>query len=73
MYTSDAMHRSVFMSLQEQRTPVDGETYTWLQGTFKGGSRAPYGFWFSGDGRVGLDWSGSGYRDDSLGVRPPVW
>lgn len=60
-------------SLQDRRTPVDAETYTWLQGTFEGGSWAPYGNWGPGSGRVRLYRLIADYRYDRLGVRPAVW
>jgi hypothetical protein len=59
--------------LQNGEDPIDDSTYTWLNGTFADGSRAPFGFWDPGDGRVGLDRAGVGNRGDNLGVRLPVW
>lgn len=60
-------------SLQERRTPVDGETYTWLHGTFEGGSRAPGGDWYPDGGQVELSWRDSGGRYGGRGVRLAVW
>ena len=53
--------------------PIDSDTYTWLNGSFKDDSRAPCGVWYSGGGRVVLYWSGVGNANGSLGVRLPVW
>jgi hypothetical protein len=61
--------------LAMNQLPVDSETYTWLQGTFRVGNdlRAPRGFWLPDVGRVGLYWDEVDLRVDYLGVRLPVW
>ena len=58
-------------NIQEGRPPVDGNTWTWLSGTFSAGAAAPYGRWFPGLGRVGVDWLDVGCRGGYLGSRSP--
>lgn len=60
-------------SIQAGLSPVDKDTYSWLQGTFNDGARAPCGFWDSGYGRVRVNWDGVGSQRDDMGVRLPVW
>jgi len=79
--TNDAVHptMSEYLTLQATRIqtgrpPVDGSTYTWLNGTFgDGNGQAPRGRWDSGDGQVRVGWGGVGNRHDVLGSRLPVW
>ena len=58
-------------NIQEGRPPVDGNTWTWLSGTFSAGAAAPYGFWDPGGGQVDVYWSGVGLRGGYLGSRSP--
>ena len=58
-------------NIQEGRPPVDGNTQTWLSGTFSAGAAAPYGLWRPGDGQVFVGWSGVGRRGGDLGSRSP--
>ena len=79
--TNDAIHPTMSeyltlqaTSIQAGRTPIDGSTYTWLNGTFgDSNGRAPDGYWDSGRGQVSVVWRGVGYRDGDLGSRLPVW
>ena len=59
--------------LQAGEDPIDDSTWTWLNGMFENDSQAPVGRWNPDDGRVGLSYDDVGDRDDSLGVRLPVW
>ena len=58
-------------NIQEGRPPVDGNTWTWLSGTFSAGAAAPCGNWFPGGGRVDVGWGGVGLRGGDLGSRSP--
>ena len=58
-------------NIQEGRPPVDGNTWTWLSGTFSVGAAAPCGFWSPGGGRVSVSWAGVGDRGGILGSRSP--
>ncbi|HUC96113.1 MAG TPA: hypothetical protein VMR16_00395, partial [Candidatus Saccharimonadales bacterium] len=59
--------------IQSGQSPVDTDTYSWLHGTFNGGTQAPYGDWSSGNGLVYVYWDDVGNQDDYMGVRLPVW
>ena len=58
-------------NIQEGRPPVDGNTWTWLSGTFSAGAAAPDGFWNPGYGQVVVGWYGVGFRGGGLGSRSP--
>ena len=58
-------------NIQEGRPPVDGNTWTWLSGTFSAGAAAPCGRWLPGVGQMYVDWDGVGGRGGSLGSRSP--
>ena len=59
--------------LQANEAPFDASTYTWLKGTFNGGSQAPCGDWIPGDGQVRLAWGVvSDSRNDDMGARSAV-
>ena len=58
-------------NIQEGRPPVDGNTWTWLSGTFSAGAAAPCGYWNPGFGQVRVSWNGVGYRGGGLGSRSP--
>ncbi len=59
--------------LQNGEEPIDDSTWTWLDGTFENGLRAPSGLWYSVGGQVRLRWGGVDNRLGNLGVRLPVW
>lgn len=78
--TNDAVHPTIaeYLTLQATRiqsgeTPVDSNTYTWLNGTFEDNGLAPDGLWFSDRGQVVVSWYYVDYRSDRLGSRLPVW
>lgn len=60
-------------NIQEGRPPVDGNTWTWLSGTFSAGAAAPCGRWLPGVGQMYVDWNGVGGRGGSLGSRQLTW
>ncbi len=60
-------------NIQEGRPPVDGNTWTWLSGTFSAGAAAPYGNWNPGSGQVCVSWDGVGARVGILGSRQLTW
>ena len=58
-------------NIQEGRPPVDGNTWTWLSGTFSAGAAAPCGLWNPGLGQVRVYWLVVGSRGGYLGSRSP--
>lgn len=60
-------------NIQEGRPPVDGNTWTWLSGTFSAGAAAPCGYWDPGYGQVRVSWNGVGSRGGYLGSRQLTW
>jgi len=77
--TNNAVHPTIaeYLTMQAARfqnaeQPVDGDSWTWLNGTF-GSGRAPCGRWGSGRGQVYVLWDDVGNRADGLGSRLPVW
>ena len=60
-------------NIQEGRPPVDGNTWTWLSGTFSAGAAAPFGRWGPGLGQVDVGWNGVGRRGGYLGSRQLTW
>ena len=60
-------------NIQEGRPPVDGNTWTWLSGTFSAGAAAPCGGWGPGFGQVFVGWGVVGFRGGGLGSRQLTW
>ena len=58
--------------LQKGETPIDASTWTWLEGEFDNGTKAPCAYWGPDLGQVDVDWDVPGYQVGRLGVRPAV-
>ncbi len=59
--------------LQDCQALVDPHTWSWLDGTYNGGTTAPGGGWSSAGGWVNVGWCKTDDKHDELGTRPPRW
>ena len=60
-------------NILEQKPFIDTHTYTWTNGTFSNGERAPAVFWYPAYGRVVVCNYAVSVSDGDFGVRLPVW